>query len=201
MCAQTTVGNQCKPTCDGTHGDCDGNGADGCETNFSTGGACACDACHVDCDGNAANGCESNACGDVEEPNDTGCGIGLVPTGATGLDENTSMSWFARLEPTGDVDIYHVHMHEVPHFCLGGSQAFCAEVRLLDRPDATLTNVTACGSPTQSAASTATDLIIKWDGACFVNDDRDVTVKVSGPPSCTQYDLQFTFYAVDTVCP
>ncbi|MFO0755179.1 MAG: DNRLRE domain-containing protein [Byssovorax sp.] len=73
-----------KVTCDAGHADCNGNAADGCETDLSSpqscgacgnvcsfphasatcaGGSCApgaCDAGRGDCDGNAQNGCETD---------------------------------------------------------------------------------------------------------------------------------------------
>jgi hypothetical protein len=199
-CAFTTVGYECKPACDPLHGDCDVNPANGCETNFSTGGACACDSCHADCDGNPANGCEVNACDDWEEPNE------VCPGDALGtLEENSSTNVIARILPSSDLDTFTFYAHEGTHLCFPGtSQTFAAEVKVLNVSGLAVVDMVSCGDPAPSLNSTVTDVCIPWPGTCGIDDSRSLTVQVrrtSGAQSCNDYTLQIQFYAEGTACP
>jgi hypothetical protein len=167
----------------------------------------SCDAAHLDCDGDGRNGCEADGSGDPGEPGNNVCaGQQVLPNVVEGTMVTVTTS---RILPTGDADIFQTRLIEATHSCsLFATQNYTGYIQVVSPGAAlsvrrsTLDDSTAgtCSDTGFTPPESKTCLPLSWTGTCGFTDQKEVSVKVSGPASCQTYTLRIVYCNEDTTC-
>jgi hypothetical protein len=223
VCTTQGAGWFCDPTCTSPYGACASDKTSGCTTNLGNdvdhcgdcnrpcstanttarscaGGVCkpTCAAPWSDCSDPAApgadDGCETNGTADPGE-NDNACPGQNAPDTGEGSSNTVTTN---RILPSGDVDVFHVHLTEGSHVCVPGTgQSYNALVQVTPPAGTNLqiqVNTSSCNNTWTSYNTTG--VCVSWNGTCGATDNRDVWVQVfgvGGANSCGDYTLTITY--------